>query len=213
MRVALLGAVLFLAGCGAKRIAAPAPIPAPAPAVQASLFVLLPEPDGRASAVSVTNNGGSQELVVPNMMVQVVDVATRPSPPEPIDPARIRQLFGPALDALPPVELAFNLYFQLGTTALSPESEAILAGLLQAVRDRRATLLTVTGHTDSTGTSRDANYRLGLERATMVAQRLGALGLDPDSFVIRSHGQDDLLVPTPPNTNEPRNRRVEVIVW
>ena len=36
--------------------------------------------------------------------------------------------------------------------------------------------------------------------------------LDRDLIEVRSHGETELLVPTPDNTDEPRNRRVEVKV-
>lgn len=205
--------LLALAACGPKRIAAPAPIPAPAPAAAPpSLAVLLPDADGRVGAVTVTNGGGAVELTVANTRVLLVDANTAPGAPGPIEPAEVRRLFGAALAVLPPEEIVFNLYFRLGETSLSAESEAELPALLGAVRERNTRLVTVTGHTDSTGTSREANYRLGLDRARAVGERLRSIGVDPASIVIRSHGQDDPLIRTPPNTAEPRNRRVEVIV-
>lgn len=203
--------LVALASCGAKRIPAPPPLPAP-PAPPRGLVVLLPEEGGRTGVVTVSNRAGAVEMTVGNTRVALVDANTAPGAPAPIEPAEIRRIFGAALDALPPPELVFNLYFRLGTTALSAESEAALPALLQALRDRKSTLLTVTGHTDSTGTSRESNYRLGLDRANAVAQRLRAIGVDPLSLLVRSHGQDEPLVATPPNTDEPRNRRVEVIV-
>jgi outer membrane protein OmpA-like peptidoglycan-associated protein len=210
-RSCLAISLLVLAACGPKRIASPPPLPAPA-AAPPSIVALLPEAGGRVGAVTVTNRAGTVELTVANTRVLLVDANTAPGAPAPIEPAEIRRLFGAALDALPPEEIVFNLYFRLGTTALAVESESVLPALLAAVRERKSTLLTVTGHTDSTGTSRDANYRLGLDRANAVGGRLRAIGVDAASIVIRSHGQDDPLVPTPVNTAEPRNRRVEVIV-
>jgi outer membrane protein OmpA-like peptidoglycan-associated protein len=206
----LLGlALLATVACGPKRIAAPPPLFTPPPP---SLFVLLPEDRGRPNAAIVTNPAGSRELVAEYTALRVANGSTAPSGPVPIDPAVVRQIFGAALDVLPGEELVFNLRFTLGTVNLSPESEAQIPSLLQAVRDRRSTILTVTGHTDTTGVSREANYQLGLDRANAVAERLRAAGADPQSIIVRSHGQDDLLVATPANTPQPENRRVEVIV-
>lgn len=204
-------ALLAAAACGPKRIAVSPPLPAPA-TLPASLFVLLPDDRGRTNIAIVTNPAGSRELSVQYTALRIGNNSTVPAGPLPIEPVVVRQIFGSALDALPAEELAFNLYFTLGTVTLSPESEALIPALLQAIRDRRSTILTVTGHTDTTGVSREANYQLGLDRANLVAQRLRAAGVDPQSFVIRSHGQDDLLVATPANTPRPENRRVEVIV-
>ena len=197
LRFSLACALVALIACAPKKIAAPPPLP---PLPPPSIFVLLPDDRGQIGIVMVANPAGTRELVAPY------------TGPQPIDPLTVRQLFGAALAALPAGELAFNLYFTLGATNLAPESEAMLPVLLQAVRDRRSTLITVTGHTDTTGTSREANFQLGLQRAAAVADRLRAIGVDSQSLIVRSHGQDDLLVPTPANTPQPQNRRVEVIV-
>jgi outer membrane protein OmpA-like peptidoglycan-associated protein len=206
--------LIALTACRPKPAPAPpAPPPAPpAPAPPQSLFVLLPEPAGRPSRVIITNQAGSQELTAPNTAVRVSRVDTPPTPPAPFDPAETQRLFGSALRLLPAEQLSFNLYFDVNTTNLTPASQADLLLVLQAIRDRRSTLISVIGHTDTTGTSRQANYQLGLQRANVIAARLRAIGVAPEMIFLSSHGQDDLLVPTGPNQNEPRNRRVEVTI-
>ena len=67
----------------------------------------------------------------------------------------------------------------------------------------------VTGHTDTTGTP-PSNHELGMKRATMVRALLADAGLDPTSVEVTSHGEAALLVRTPDDTYEPRNRRVEI---
>jgi outer membrane protein OmpA-like peptidoglycan-associated protein len=41
---------------------------------------------------------------------------------------------------------------------------------------------------------------------------LVAAGLDETAIVVVSHGEAQLLIPTPDNTYEPRNRRVLITV-
>ena len=50
-----------------------------------------------------------------------------------------------------------------------------------------------------------------MTRVPPVAIRLFP-GLDASLMVVTSHGEADLLVPTPDETPEPRNRRVEIAV-
>jgi outer membrane protein OmpA-like peptidoglycan-associated protein len=69
----------------------------------------------------------------------------------------------------------------------------------------------VIGHTDTVGDSRD-NEQLSLARAKSIASLLKEAKLDADKIVVESHGEKNLLVPTPDNTDEPRNRRVEITV-
>ena len=82
---------------------------------------------------------------------------------------------------------------------------------MRAVGQRAAADVTVIGHTDTTGTAA-ANSALGLKRATAVRALLVAAGLDQAVVETASHGEADLLVPTPDDTAEPRNRRVEITV-
>jgi outer membrane protein OmpA-like peptidoglycan-associated protein len=42
---------------------------------------------------------------------------------------------------------------------------------------------------------------------------LASRGVDPNIAEIESHGEDNLLVKTGDQVQEPRNRRVEITVW
>jgi peptidoglycan-associated lipoprotein len=56
------------------------------------------------------------------------------------------------------------------------------------------------------------NEQLGMERARQVSAFLAGLNLPADKVAVESHGEKNLLVATPDNTDEPRNRRVEINV-
>jgi outer membrane protein OmpA-like peptidoglycan-associated protein len=88
---------------------------------------------------------------------------------------------------------------------------ALMPAILRAVQERRSTDISVTGHTDRTG-STATNYALGLRRAERVAGVLRAQNVDAGSLFVASHGDADPLVKTLPGVAEQRNRRVEVIV-
>lgn len=202
------GFVLLLwSGCASKQAAAPPPPPPP----KQNIVALLAEPDGKAGRIVVTNAGGSQEVSVANQAVSVLRSDTAPSTPYTLDQQTIRRLFGTALDALPPAEVQFVLYFDEGKDDLNPASLAELPAIARAVQDRRSTAVSVIGHTDTTGDPQ-SNYRLGMRRAQRVAAYLRHRGLEPANLFVDSHGEADLLVKTPQGQAEPRNRRVEVIV-
>jgi outer membrane protein OmpA-like peptidoglycan-associated protein len=199
--------LLFAAGCARKP--APAP-PAPA-AVKQNVFVLLPEPDGTPSGIVVKNQAGAQDLTQPYQAVRVPRADVAPSPPFTLSEAEVRRLFGAAMDALPVPEVQFTLYFDEGTDLLNAASEAQIPAILAAIRERRSTAITVTGHTDTTAAP-DFNYQLGLRRAQRVADVLLAQGVVAADLFVASHGDADLLVKTDRGVAEQRNRRVEVIV-
>jgi outer membrane protein OmpA-like peptidoglycan-associated protein len=71
--------------------------------------------------------------------------------------------------------------------------------------------VSVIGHTDTMGQAK-ANVALGLTRARFVRNLLVDAGLDPGTIEVLSHGESALLIRTPDETPEPRNRRVEITV-
>jgi outer membrane protein OmpA-like peptidoglycan-associated protein len=103
------------------------------------------------------------------------------------------------------------LHFQFQSDALTEESTALLPEILRAVKGLSVPEVVIIGHTDTMGEPR-ANLALGLKRAISVRDRLVEAGLAPSTIEVTSHGEADLLVKTPDNTPEPRNRRVEITV-
>ena len=67
----------------------------------------------------------------------------------------------------------------------------------------------VWGFTDTVGTA-EYNQGLSERRANAVADYLEGRGVSRDRMVIQGFGKTNLAVPTPDQTPEPRNRRVEI---
>ncbi len=199
--------ILLAAGCK-KQVATVAP---PPPAPKQNLFVLLPEPEGKSAGIEVRNAAGVQELVEPRQAVRVERPDAPPGQPFTMDEAEVKRLFGAALEVLPAAEQHFTLYFDEGRDELTAESTAQIPAILNAIRERHSTAISVTGHTDTTGTP-EANYQLGLRRAQRVVGILLAQGLEASDVFAESHGETDQVVKTERGVAEPHNRRVEVIV-
>jgi outer membrane protein OmpA-like peptidoglycan-associated protein len=213
----VVATMMMLSAACAKRqhptAAAPTapPAPAPKPVPAQNIFALLPDPQGNATAIVVTNSGGTQEIHEANHAVRVEREDAAPTPPFSVDQPTVRRMFGAALDAMPDPEIHFLLYFDEASDTLSSEAQATMASIVQAVQERHSTDISVTGHTDRTG-STEENYRLGLRRAERVAIVLRGRGLEDSSLFVTSHGESDPLIKTGPGVPEQRNRRVEVIV-
>jgi outer membrane protein OmpA-like peptidoglycan-associated protein len=71
--------------------------------------------------------------------------------------------------------------------------------------------VSIIGHTDTQGKA-DANTALALRRAEAVETLLKSQGMQASAVLVESHGESNLLVPTPDETPEPRNRRVEIVI-
>jgi outer membrane protein OmpA-like peptidoglycan-associated protein len=152
-----------------------------------------------------------QSLDQPYQAVTVERSDLLPGAPFKMDPMEVQRLFGPTIGILPEREVQFVLYFVENQDVLIPESEAQLPTIITTIRERRSTAVSVTGHTDMTGSS-EANYKLGLKRAERVAEILIKQGMDPANLFVFSHGETDPVVKTPRGIAEQKNRRVEVTV-
>ncbi len=126
-------------------------------------------------------------------------------------PATTPRLFGAALVALPPEPVHFTLYFKFESDALTDEASRKVPEILAAVKRLAVPEVVVIGHTDTLGDAK-ANIALGLKRAMSVKIVLVDAGIAPALIEVASHGEADLLVKTPDNRAEPRNRRVEISV-
>lgn len=89
--------------------------------------------------------------------------------------------------------------------AFKPELDKIAEMLVGETN----TQILVWGHTDTAGPA-DYNQRLSERRAEAVADYLESRGVTRDRMAVRGFGETQLAVPTPDNTPEARNRRVEI---
>jgi len=176
-----------------------------------AFVMLLPDPDAATvSQVTVSTPAGTVQLANEYAFTNLTPNRS-PSPVLMMNGADADRMFQSVLAGLPPKPLHFSLYFESGSDELTSQSRMELADVLRTVRDRTAPFVMVVGHTDTVGTPA-SNYELGLRRATIVRDLLIGAGLDASTIEATSHGEGILLVPTPDDTAEPRNRRVEIVV-
>jgi len=203
-RAALLTVAVVVALSGAACARRP-----DAPPARADLFVVLPGRDGAAGAITVARGADRQAL-------EGAYAALRVTGDGRLEPGRIteqevRDVFGPALDALPPPATSFILYFTFGTDQLTPESSQALGDVMAEVRRRPDPEVVIVGHTDRVGTVTQ-NDALSLQRAERVRTTMLGLGLAADRVQAAGRGEREPLVPTDDEVAEPRNRRVEITV-
>lgn len=195
IRALLLVLCLTFAGCAAK----------------GTMVVLIEDPDGSVGQVEVSTAAGAQRLSTAGQSTSVKDSSTAPGPLRTLDQATIEKDFGQALQARPQPPETFLLYFEYGRTELTAESKPDPATILETILRRNSHDVRINGHSDTVGTRED-NARLSLERAKGARDILVNKGVDPSIIQIFSHGEGNPLIPTPDETPEPRNRRVEVLV-
>lgn len=193
---ALLTALaLFLSGC----------------ATQKGMIVLLPEKGKPSGKVMVSTDKGTRVLDKSWEAVEISGKEKPPGAPVVMKENEVKERFGAVLAATPKPPAHFLLYFKLDSDELVPQSRIVLLEIATVIRERRPALVSVVGHTDTVGTEA-YNFQLGLRRAHAVAAKLRALGAVMVSVDSASRGKTELLVKTPDQVYEPRNRRAEVTV-
>ncbi len=176
------------------------------------LIVVLPGADGHVGAISVEAAG--TKMVLDKAFAGAKPGAGGMAPVE-VSESEVNQVFGEALAARPVPPKSYTLYFLTGGTDLSPDSQATMDAMLADMAARKAAEVLITGHTDTVGAGAD-NDRLSLARAKAVAATLSetfaAKGVKSDAITTAGRGERALLVETPDQTAEPKNRRVEITV-
>ena len=189
--IAILFCALLSSGCASK-----------------SYVVLMESPDGSTGAIEVKTGKGLTRVDQKGYAVNLDGSSARPFQ---VEPPRLEKDFSAARAAQPALPKSYLLYFRTGTSRLTEKSQAEIPEVLRTVRDRGPSAVSVIGHTDTVG-SKDYNTALSSSRAKAVKELLVSLGTDPNAMQTTSHGKENLLIPTGDNVNEPRNRRVEVVV-
>ena len=193
MRALVGSACLLLAGCAT------------------SSLVLLPDDEGHQGAVAVLEaNGKPTEAVIAdgNSRTKLGD----PTPAsKPLGQQGLKKQEAALLTGLPPAAKTFLLYFELGTTTLTPDSVSVLTALRAEIAARSGPDVEVTGHTDTVG-AEDYNDKLSLRRAEEVMAWLADQGFDRSLMSAVGRGEREPKEATADNVSSRANRRVEVIV-
>jgi outer membrane protein OmpA-like peptidoglycan-associated protein len=172
------------------------------------VVVLLPEADGKPTAVTVRQ---ADKEVVLDRPYAAANVAAQGLDAYQSNPQEVEAKFGRALAAQPIRAETFVLYFVEGKDEFTDESKRLVDKVLAEVARRPVPDVLVVGHTDTVGTDQ-LNDALGLRRAETVRAALIALGVPAGDVQASSRGKRAPAVPTADNVAEPRNRRVEIIV-
>ncbi len=202
---AALAAVMVLVALTLAACATPAPAPV------GTRVVLLPQADGTPSAVIVTTKSGSSTLSSPYQRATVRDGDLAAPAVDQSNASEARAVYGTLLDAMPPAPQRFTVFFQTGGTQLTAESQVVMGRVLDEALKRSGAELVIIGHTDTRGAG-PANDALSLRRAGELRDMFVQRGFAAARIEAAGRGERELAVPTADNVDEPRNRRVEILV-
>ena len=172
---------------------------------------LLPGDDGRSTAIVVSGKGGDQVVSQPYQRATAwVDSQDAPSLDQ-TDAQAVRSEHSELFALRPPRPRQFNLLFDAGGTSLTPASLNTLDNVIADAMTRPGADITVTGYTDTRGNMAD-NDALSRRRAQEIRQLLVQRGFPADRIEAMGRGEREPAVPTADEVDEPRNRRVVIVV-
>lgn len=170
---------------------------------------LLPDHSGHVGAVTVSNAQG-QRRIDQAFNTVAVEQSSAPGAPRAVDRQSFDKTHQVLLDAQPTPPRSFMLNFLFNSMELTAESRKMLPEIMQVVRERSPTEITVFGYADAAGTA-TYNLALSAQRARSVARLLKQI--DPHLPIdVKYFGDKVPLVPSPPGVPEPRNRRAEIVI-
>jgi OOP family OmpA-OmpF porin len=118
----------------------------------------------------------------------------------------------PPMQPAPPVApVSYMAFFDLGSVKLSDQSNQTIAQAAQVYKTKANARVQVTGYADTVG-SPAMNVQLSNRRAKVVADALVKAGVPAAAISTTGDGETSLLVQTADQANEPRNRRVQIVI-
>jgi OOP family OmpA-OmpF porin len=173
--------------------------------------ILLPQSDGKPSAVVVSTEDGEETLDQPFERATAA-VGKRGAPV--VDQAnaeRLRADNKALFDLMPAPPQRYTVYFDAGGTVLTAASQATLNEALSAAIARTGGEIVVTGHTDTVGTGA-RNDDLSRNRASQVRLLFVERNFPAGRVEAVGRGEREPAIPTADEVDEPRNRRVTIEV-
>lgn len=171
--------------------------------------VVLLDSGNNESAILVSNEKGETKLDKVGTYITVVEKDKAIAEISHMSKEEIEEKFSTVLKMTPLKPLSYILYFETQTN-LTEESKKVFNDALQSIEERSPCVVDVVGHTDTLG-SHAINVKVSLKRAQFI-QKLIEAKTDKATLVAKGYGEEDLLVATPDNTVEAKNRNVEIFI-
>jgi outer membrane protein OmpA-like peptidoglycan-associated protein len=178
-----------------------------------SLVVLLPDSDGRVGTISVETSQGA--IVVDRPYYAVAASPDKlPGTPRLMDKQDVEAKFDRAMAMEPaqPFRIEkYTFYYRFNSTELTADSKNEIAANIGQVVVKRPVECYVVGHADRVG-SEHYNKNLSHRRALSVQQKLVETGINSKIILISFLGESKPQIDTPDEVEDPKNRRVELVV-
>ena len=104
-----------------------------------------------------------------------------------------------------------NVTFDVNSSTLTPNFTNVLEGVALVMQEYKSTLVTIAGHTDSTG-AESYNQELSRKRALTVAENLNTQGVAIERLAAIGYGEQYPIADNNTAQGRAQNRRVEISI-
>jgi outer membrane protein OmpA-like peptidoglycan-associated protein len=113
--------------------------------------------------------------------------------------------------APPPPPKSWMVFFDTNSTTLSQQGSMTVTEAATVAKSMSTSRVAVTGYTDTDGNPA-YNQQLSIRRADSVKKALVSNGIAPQAITVNGSGESGLLIETPDQTKNEKNRRVQIVV-
>ena len=106
---------------------------------------------------------------------------------------------------------SWMVFFDTNSTTLSQQGSMTVTEAANVAKSMANSRVGVTGFTDTDG-SPAYNQQLSVRRADAVRKALVSNGIAPQAITVNGSGESGLLIETPDQTKNEKNRRVQIVV-
>jgi len=169
------------------------------------------------NAVLLSTDKGSLSLDKEREYSDLSNKNRAPSPPEIMSKKELNRRMGDVLSISIQKPLSYILNFKKGKMELNSSSQKQIGNIVRSIINRVPCRVDVIGHTDTTGV-KEENIQTSFQQANYVQsilkkEILKVLSNKKDIILkTKGYGEEDQLIPTPDNTEEDKNRNVEVFI-
>jgi len=174
--------------------------------------ILMPDEDGKVGAVIVKTKNDSKLIDQAYHFSSVIGEKDMLSPITASNEKEVYQKYATLLKAQPLKPAHFTLLFITGTSQMIALSEKLLTQITKELSARSPATIHITGHADTVGHEQN-NMTLSQKRAQQILKKIRQMNVPIQDVNLHFHGEQDLAIPTPDNTDELRNRRVELSIF
>jgi len=174
------------------------------------ITIILLENNKRKNEIIVSTKSGSVSVDKVNHSVKIYSSEQVPTQPKEISEEEISEMFPYVSENNKIKTLVFILYFK-DLDSLNSSSENNIQEIVTQINKRKNAVISIRGYTDTVG-SKELNYKVSKKRVDFVANLLKDNNVKYLKLELKSFGEEDLMIQTADNVNEPLNRRVEIFV-